>query len=209
MAHRPRDLRAEEEALWDLVAQTARKIRSDLIGAREKAPLVAPNAPSIPQKPVKHPALIKPGRVALKQFALGQSAMETRALDLNAPLSERLRAAPVAMDLKAYTKMTRGNLTPEARIDLHGMTLAQAHGVLHGFIHTAHARGQRLVLVITGKGKIGQDDGPIPRRIGALKHDVPHWLRSDPLRHMVLELREAHRKHGGSGAYYVYLRRNR
>ena len=57
------------------------------------------------------------------------------------------------MDAKAFARMSRGKLSPEARIDLHGMTLAEAHPELIGFILNAQAQGLRLVLVITGKGK--------------------------------------------------------
>ena len=67
----------------------------------------------------------------------------------------------------------------------------------------------RHVLVITGKGKRGLDDGPIPQRQGVLRHQVPHWLRLPPLGAAVMQVTEAHLKHGGSGAYYVYLRRGR
>ena len=94
-------------------------------------------------------------------------------------------------------------------MDLHGMTLAQAQGALTGFIAEAWTRGLRLVLVITGKGRREHDTGPIPRRTGALRHEVPHWLRRAPLGPMVLDIRPAHRRHGGDGALYVYLRRRR
>jgi DNA-nicking Smr family endonuclease len=65
----------------------------------------------------------------------------------------------------------------------------------------------RLVLVITGKGKPAPDHGPIPTRTGVLRHQVPHWLRMAPLGPAVLQVTESHLKHGGGGAYYVYLRR--
>jgi DNA-nicking Smr family endonuclease len=71
----------------------------------------------------------------------------------------------------------------------------------------AHARGLRLVLVITGKGKARDDYGPIPTRTGVLRHQVPQWLSSGALRPLVLQVAEAHQRHGGSGAFYVYLRR--
>ena len=134
---------------------------------------------------------------------------ETRPRLFCARLSDTLADAPVTMDKRRFQRMTRGKLQPEARIDLHGMTLAQAHAALNGFILRAQADGLRLVLVITGKGRQSDDDGPIPRRRGALKHDVPQWLRMAPLGGCVLEMREAHARHGGSGAYYVYLRRMR
>lgn len=115
------------------------------------------------------------------------------------------------MDRTLHRIMMRGKLEPEARIDLHGMTVVEAHQALVGFILGAHARGLRLVLVITGKGRKPGPDiaAPMPARRGVLKHEVPIWLRAAPLGGLILELRESHRRHGGSGAYYVYLRKRR
>jgi len=100
-------------------------------------------------------------------------------------------------------KLRRGALRPEARIDLHGLTLAQAKPALTGFVMRAESEGKRLVLVITGKGRAG------PGGHGALRRQVPHWLRLPPLAPLVLETIEASRRHGGAGALYVYLRRRR
>ncbi|KMW58911.1 SMR/MUTS family protein [Candidatus Rhodobacter oscarellae] len=113
------------------------------------------------------------------------------------------------MDQKSFDKLKRGKLKPEARVDLHGMTQARAHGVLSTFIQDAHARGLRLVLVITGKGKDRDDGGPIPTPRGVLRHNVPQWLGLPPLSLMVLQVSDAHQRHGGGGAYYVYLKRRR
>jgi len=63
------------------------------------------------------------------------------------------------------------------------------------------------VLVITGKGRDDDGPGPIPRRRGVLRHQVPQWLSRPPLGPAVLQVTPAHRKHGGEGALYVYLRR--
>lgn len=142
-------------------------------------------------------------------FRVGQSTKMRPSHDLRPGLSDELRRAPVAMDRKAFNRMKRGKLQVDARIDLHGLTLAQAHPRLIGFIQTALARGDRLVLVITGKGKSKKDDGPIPQRAGVLKHQVPQWLRGPGLSNAVLQVSEAHQSHGGTGAYYVYLRRKR
>lgn len=119
--------------------------------------------------------------------------------------AERLAAHPLRMDHKTHKQLTRGKLRPEARLDLHGMTLAAAKAELTGFILSAHAQGRRLVLVITGKGK--GDHGPLPTRSGALRHEVPHWLHMAPLVGVVLQVVPAHLRHGGGGAYYIYLRR--
>ncbi|MEL6172865.1 MAG: Smr/MutS family protein, partial [Pseudomonadota bacterium] len=77
------------------------------------------------------------------------------------------------------------------------------------FILDAQARGLRLVLVITGKGKNRDDQGPIPVRNGVLRHQIPQWLGMPPLSQAVLQISQAHQKHGGGGAYYVYIRRDR
>jgi DNA-nicking Smr family endonuclease len=195
-----RGLNDEELELWGRVAQTTRPLHKVAFHLPEPVavpqPAVAP--PPVRAKPLFEGRILRP-----------EPAGTPPAHDLARPLSDALRAAPVHMDMRQFQRMSRGKLEPEARIDLHGMTLAQAHGALNGFILRAHGAGMRLVLVITGKGKTMADDGPIPRRQGALKQDVPQWLRMAPLAGLVLELREAHVKHGGSGAYYVYLRRGR
>ncbi|MCL1627829.1 Smr/MutS family protein [Roseibaca sp. V10] len=189
-------LSPEDRELWARVVQSARPLKTDLAHIFDTPP-EAPAAP-VPPKPASSSRVLRPqGSNPGPQHVLAQ------------PLSEALAEAPVAMDKRRFQRMSRGKLQPEARIDLHGMTLAQAHGALNGFILRAQAEGLRLVLVITGKGRQVEDDGPIPRRRGALKHDVPQWLRMAPLVGAVLELREAHARHGGSGAYYVYLRRMR
>jgi DNA-nicking Smr family endonuclease len=120
-----------------------------------------------------------------------------------------LAAKPVQMDRKAFGRMKRGKLSPEGKIDLHGMTLEQAHPALNRFVMSAHGAGKRLVLVVTGKGKSGRDTGPIPLRKGVLKHQVPQWLTMPPLGQIVMQVTPAHISHGGDGAYYVYLRRAR
>lgn len=129
--------------------------------------------------------------------------------DLSPSVPEQLRQTPVQMDRKTFGKLQRGKLKPEARIDLHGMTLDRAHDALGRFILSAHGSGKRLVLVITGKGKHRDDGGPIPVRFGVLRHQVPQWLSQAPLKSIVMQVTPAHISHGGGGAYYVYLRRQR
>jgi DNA-nicking Smr family endonuclease len=124
-------------------------------------------------------------------------------------VSDQVKAAPVRMDRKSFDQMKRGKLKPEGRIDLHGLTVDRAHPMLSRFILSAHADGKRLVLVITGKGKERDDGGPIPVRFGVLRHQVPQWLALPPLSSAVLQITQAHVRHGGGGAYYVYLRKPR
>jgi DNA-nicking Smr family endonuclease len=196
----PRGLRPEEAALWEVIAARTQPMH----GTRRAATAVADEAKPVPKMPEPAP---KP---PIAPFAVGEKAgTPPRPHDLALPMSAALAAAPVAMDRKAHRKLTRGKLHPEARIDLHGMTLAAAHPALIRFIADAHARGLRLVLVITGKGKLREEYAPMPSRMGVLRHEAPHWLTSGALRPLVLQVTEAHRTHGGSGAYYVYLRRRK
>ena len=161
--------------------------------------------------PIDTPAPAPPALRKSKAAVAGKpvSARKPPTHDLTPALQDRLRSAPVQMDHKAFGKLKRGKLKPEARIDLHGMTLERAHPVLTGFILSSHAKGRRLVLVITGKGKQRDDGGPIPVRHGVLRHQVPQWLAMLPLKPLVLQISQAHVSHGGGGAYYVYLRRQR
>lgn len=190
---RRRHLSPEEADLWRSVAQTARPMHA--------APLHLPDPPDAAPEPLQHT------RPRLSPFVLGEKTRAPERRDLAPTLPELLGQAPLQMDAKTHGKMTRGKLAPEARIDLHGLTLAEAHPELIRFILNAQSQGMRLVLVITGKGKRREDVGPIPQRMGALRHQVPHWLRLPPLGPAVLQVSEAHLKHGGAGAYYVYLRR--
>ena len=199
---RRRSLRPEEEELWQAVARTARPLHPKTQGFLHRHDKVAhPHPPVGAAEPAQTP------QPWLETFRLGQKARVSKPHDIAHSLGERLRTAPLAMDAKVHGRMVRGKLQPEARMDLHGMTLAEAHPELIRFILNAQSAGLRLVLVITGKGKRGQDIGPIPQRMGALRHQVPQWLRLPPLGPAVLQVTEAHLKHGGGGAYYVYLRR--
>jgi len=197
-----RTVKEDERALWDRVATSARPLDRD--GMRTALshsgdPVPAPDDPKAPTAPPA-PQPIAPFTLGARAAGQGGSSMTY------AP-------APgdghVHMDRKAFNRMKRGKLTPEARIDLHGMTLARAHPALIGFVSEAHRSGLRLVLVITGKGRDRDGGGPIPERRGVLRHQVPDWLRMAPLAPLVLQVTAASRRHGGEGAWYVYLRRGR
>jgi DNA-nicking Smr family endonuclease len=99
-------------------------------------------------------------------------------------------------------RLKRGLHAIEARLDLHGMTQAEAHRELIGFVVASHEIGRRCVLVITGRG-LGPD-GP-----GVLKSAVPRWLEETVLRRRILAVAAAQPRHGGAGALYLLLRRRR
>ena len=198
MTHRRR-LRPEEQELWQAVARTATPLHP--VTARHPIQNMPPA--------LTHKVAAAQPAPAFGRFRIGEKARLRPGHDILLPLADRLAAAPVRMDAKSFARMSRGKLVPESRLDLHGLTLAEAHPELIGFILNAQSAGLRLVLVITGKGRPGADHGPIPQPHGVLKHQVPQWLHMPPLGPAVLQVAEAHLRHGGSGAYYVYLRRGR
>ena len=117
--------------------------------------------------------------------------------------------APAGLDGTTKEKLKRGDLQPKARIDLHGMTEAMAHGALLSFLAGAQARGVRLALVVTGVGNPAPHEGAEWARghHGALKQMVPRWLNEKEFKALAVGTAPAHRKHGGDGALYVYLRK--
>jgi DNA-nicking Smr family endonuclease len=110
----------------------------------------------------------------------------------------------VGLDRRLRQRLVRGRAELDGRIDLHGLTQAEAHDALVHFLRSRRAEGARIVLVITGKGTRGVD---VDR--GVLRRQVPLWLRSSQLREAVLGFEPAGRAHGGEGAFYVRLRRAR
>lgn len=196
-------LSEDDKAVW---AQVARGVTPLSPAERHgvSAPPVQPPGPA-PASPA--PAAV-PRFTLPEGFGIGRSAPAARVHVAHLPgPAERLAAQPLRMDARTHRSLIRGKLRPDARIDLHGMTLAVAKAQLTGFILRAQAAGHRLVLVITGKGR--GDEGPLPVRSGALRHEVPHWLHMAPVAQAVLQVVPAHVRHGGGGAYYVYLRRPR
>lgn len=114
--------------------------------------------------------------------------------------------APLGRRLKQ--RVARGREPIDARIDLHGMTQARAHAALLVFLQRSQADGARMVLVVTGKGSDrGEHDPAAPR--GVLKRQVPLWLSLPEFRSFVGGFEDAHIGHGGQGALYVRLRRER
>jgi DNA-nicking Smr family endonuclease len=197
---RPRHLSPEERALWDHVTRNDVRIQPER--RAEAGPAVLPALPA--------PAVVPPLQpLPLARFTIGEKADHRRSDDLLPGLAEDMARMPLRMDARAFGRMAKGKLVPEGRIDLHGLTLAEAHPALRDFILASHAAGRRLVLVITGKGKMRDELAPMPVREGVLRHQVPQWLMMAPLRPLILQIAPAHVRHGGAGAYYVYLRRQR
>jgi len=176
--------------LWLEVSQTVsplRPARSPIVDVGSE-PLPPPAAPPSPSRPLRlfpsMPAYQSDGRPGKKPRA-----------GIEPNLKQRL---------------VRGREQIDGTIDLHGMRQVEAHAALARFVHARHARGDRTLLVITGKGlkKLGDDAAVLVER-GVLRQMLPIWLSEPSLAPLIAGWDSAAQGHGGDGAYYVRLRRER
>jgi DNA-nicking Smr family endonuclease len=181
-SRRHRALTDDERTLWHAVAKTAVPLKRGKRTSRTAEPVA--EAEAVPRRsvaPAATSAHSKPPKRSEKRA-------EPPAL---APMSRREKA-----------RLSRGRQEIDARIDLHGMTQARAHRALLAFLQRAHADGAVFVLVITGKGRVGGEQG-------VLRRQVPHWFELPEFRAVVVGYEQAHIGHGGEGALYVRVRRAR
>jgi DNA-nicking Smr family endonuclease len=172
-----RRLTAHEQALWSRVAATVRPIAG-------KRPAVAAPPPPHP-KPVDKPP---------------RTPVPPPPRPLNTTAKPQKTLAGATHDGGWDRKLRTGDIRPDRIIDLHGHTLAAAHDVLSQALDHAHANGDRVLLVITGKGRADR-----PSRI---RGELAHWLDAGAMRSRIASLRTAHPRHGGGGAFYLILRRH-
>jgi DNA-nicking Smr family endonuclease len=126
--------------------------------------------------------------------------------------SEKKKAAaigPSGVNGATEERMRKGQVEPDAKIDLHGMSEAAAHRALLRFLDGAALRGNRLILVVTGKGNPRKEESASWMRSphGVLKQMVPRWLNEPEAAALIARVAKAHLRHGGDGALYVYLRK--
>ncbi len=195
-----RDLDAGEHALWDEVVRSVKPARG--------------------KRPPKAPAEPTPKRAAAKtplRAAAPPKPPKPPAEPLKGLAPALMPGQPMAgVDGGTAERLRRGRITPDAVLDLHGLTQDRAYATLLNFIRRSHARAHRCLLVITGKGlgKVSEASAkgfvmPERSRGGVLRALVPHWLNDSDLRALVVGVQTAHQRHGGTGALYIYLRRKR
>jgi DNA-nicking Smr family endonuclease len=180
----------DDAALWAKLTKTVTPAdREDVLFQTKAKPQGKPLGKAAAKPKAK---LTDDGKAVVKP------AVKTMAMpaDLRAKRPE-LRAG---IDNASARRLTKGSFTIDGSIDLHGRTEATAHQALVRFIQQAVQQEARTLLVITGKGAKGQ---------GILRRKVPEWLKDYPLKAHILAFSEASPKDGGSGAYYVRLRRKR
>ena len=149
-------------------------------------------APAKPIPPLAKPVVRERMPVAPPPVPLQPSAKLARANTLDASWDRRL---------------SRGLVAPESSIDLHGHSLASAYDRLDRGLDQAIRRGDRVLLLVTGKPPRPESERPHAR--GAIRAAVGDWLASSRHAERIAAVRGAHPRHGGAGALYIVLRRPR
>ena len=115
------------------------------------------------------------------------------------------------LDRKRHDLLKKGKLSPEKSIDLHGLSAKRAEEVVLTFLFQSYSQGIRLVLVITGKGRnsiqMGSNLVHETRDIGIIKKSLIMWIKNSNIMPVILHIMPAHSKHGGGGAFYIYLKK--
>jgi DNA-nicking Smr family endonuclease len=192
-----RPLTEDEERLWAAVARSIRPLRAKQTVKSTSKPSAAPPAKAAASKPQSaKPNATKPNATSLSVVKHVEHAAH--------PVAHKAKPPSPANTLarRERQQLARGKAELGGRIDLHGMTQAEAHDALLRFLRRAQAEGAKFVLVITGKGGPGGDRG-------VLRRQVPLWLALPDMRTCVLGFDVAHVGHGGEGALYVRLRKAR
>jgi len=182
----------EDLALWQHVAAQAAPLKRarKKPAPRAKKSEPAPEPPSKPKPETAKPSTKTPAAPAARL-----------------PSSPAPAQAP---DRRTATRLKRGQIAIDAKLDLHGMTQSEAHEELRRFVAGSREAGRRCVLVVTGVGARGYGmEGGEGRGTGILRRSVPRWLAEPHLREAVLSFAPADQRHGGQGALYVLLRKKR
>lgn len=187
---RRRVLTAEEARLWSIVA---RKIKPIAESPVESGRVVAADGKSATQ-PIRKAKPASPEK-------------SVPPLRPPHPVTKKAPDAPfLPLERKLRRGLSRGSSSVDATIDLHGMRQAEAHESLRSFILNARRDGLKVVLIVTGKGNLADHDPSRDQR-GVLRRNLPLWLRMPDLRPAIIGFEEASRQHGGSGAFYVRIRK--
>lgn len=139
------------------------------------------------------------GKKSAKPYPATGSSREDFANMLRVPpaLPAAQKPLPQSLDINQDKTVRRGRVSIDTKIDLHDMTQAQAQPALHRAIIRASNRNYKCVLVITGKGI---------RLDGVLRRSFKGWIEDPSIRPLVATYAQAHLRHGGAGAWYVFLK---
>ena len=112
---------------------------------------------------------------------------------------------------KDYKKSIEKTFTTKS-IDLHGYTLQEANEAIEKFIYKSFRERVNKLIVVTGKGLHSQNekDPYVSKDLSILKYSVPEFIKNNNnLMNIINEIKDANIEDGGSGAFYIFLKKNR
>lgn len=189
--------------LWQAVAETVEPLRRKRLMKFGQGPLPLPEDGQTTEAEKMAPTKAPPAHKAPRRGPPVKPFLPP----YQAPLPSA-KAPDKAVEPSVRRKVIRGRIDIDGTIDLHGMTQNEAREALHRFVQARFARGDRTILVITGKGlKTDNDYVAAMSERGVLRTMLPVWLSEPSLAPLVSGWSVAARGHGGEGAWYVRLRR--
>ena len=193
----PKSVSQEDLEVWKKITIQLKRNKPEVLIKKNTSGLkIKKSSKSLPKAP------------ELKPFIIGEKVLKKEKIILPNFHEDNKINSP-NMDKKNFKKLVKGKMEIEGTIDLHGLTADQAKIKLITFINHSYSLGKRLIIVITGKGKHkGFDEFQRPIN-GVLRQNLPEWLSGPSVSNKVLQVTQAQPKHGGAGAFYVYLRRQR
>jgi DNA-nicking Smr family endonuclease len=198
MARRP--LHPDEARLWGRVTATVK-------------PMVGRGRASLPLIPVRAEVLSPSKGEVLPTSFMAVTGKKREGVDRPGPNGGRRQlganiSTANTLDANWDKRLATGQAAPDRTIDLHGHTAAGAHAVLDHALGDAIRSGARVVLLITGRP--AQDNPRMPpTRRGVIRASVEDWLNAGPHASRIAAIRKAHPRHGGAGALYLILRKER
>ena len=109
-------------------------------------------------------------------------------------------------------KLSKQKIFKVRSIDLHGYTLEEANQTIERFIHQSYKEKVNKLIVVTGKGIHSQNekDPYVSKDLSILKYSVPEFIENNKnLMSIINEIKDASIEDGGSGAFYIFLKKNR
>ena len=106
--------------------------------------------------------------------------------------------------------LDKSNLEKKSIIDLHGFTLTDANKEIEKFINQSYQKGVSKLIIVTGKGlhSKNKNDPYVSSDLSILKYSVPHFIKNkENLMKKIIEIKDANINDGGSGAFYIYLKK--
>lgn len=191
MSH-PRGLSEAEAAAWEQVAATVKRL--DPLSLRARA--ASRSETATPAKPLTAPPPVQP-----------KKARMAPARTPPAPPPPKPRPEG-NLDSQWDRRLKAGSVSPDLTLDLHGYGLDAAYNRLMGGVAQARAVGARTILLIAGKSR-PVDPADRGTKRGAIRAKVLDWLAASEHHSAIAAVRRAHIRHGGEGALYIVLRRER